>query len=834
MKTIDYAIDLGTTNSLIASCISGDIEIYKNPFGHNEVLSSVVGFRAGRVLIGDKAKAYLEKDPQNVFGGFKRKMGTDESFLIQSEMRTITPIELSTYVLKELKNFLYEKEELNEVVITIPASFDTIQSNATKTAGYEAGFKNVVLLQEPIAACLAFANQQKEETKSGKWLVYDLGGGTFDVALISINEEELKVLDHKGDNFLGGLDFDRAIVNNLLIPKILEDPNFKFLEDLEKEQSIEFQKLFAILMQKAEIAKIDLSFSKETFVDLSIKNKEGYEEMISIVISQDEFNQIAKPKVDYTIQLINELIADNNLSYSDLDKIILVGGSSKMPLVKTIISESIDTKLDCSIDPTNAIVVGASYYASSKIKTIKEVIELPKEEISASENTFSYKLSYLKSTREKEEMIIAVFSGNIDGVKYRITRQDNGFDSGIKEVKTKVIEMLNIVSSSVNNFDITFYNANEEIIKKDSAAISITQGLYKVDGQPLPFDICLEVDDFEINETKLEAIFNKNEILPLRKTIYKEISKTILRDSDQSLIINILEGDKHSSPFSNQVIGCIEINSNDLEVDLIKGSDVEITLEITESRDLKVEIYLAMVDKEIKELFSPSTRSVSVSKLKEELSLLHNRIVLEFKNYENSEDYEMLSVINSIKNEVEELITMLKEAEKEVNSDSKYHVDQRKINVSQRLDKLNSVSYKNNEVDRFIELKQNIVSFFEDAELKRKFESKYLMLIKGENDFLAKGSAQYLKVKNAELLELNHQIALETFDYLIQIFFQWKFVPEEEITDVKRFEKLVIDGEKAVEKRSKPELIAILIQMQNLTPNLLEDKKKTIKGTGLA
>ncbi|HSC37499.1 MAG TPA: Hsp70 family protein, partial [Chitinophagaceae bacterium] len=198
--TINFGIDLGTTNSLVARAANGSIEIFKNPSGLKNTLPSVVAFRKERVLIGDKAKEYIEKDPHNVLAGFKRKMGTSESFFIPNIGAFKTPIELSALVLQELRTFIYTGETPSSVVITIPASFDTVQSNATRQAGYEAGFKEVVLLQEPIAASLAFANKSSSDNINGQWLVYDLGGGTFDVALVKIEEEEMKVVDHEGDN----------------------------------------------------------------------------------------------------------------------------------------------------------------------------------------------------------------------------------------------------------------------------------------------------------------------------------------------------------------------------------------------------------------------------------------------------------------------------------------------------------------------------------------------------------------------------------------------------------------------------------------------------------
>ena len=156
MKSVNFGIDLGTTNSLIAKYENSKVHVYKNPVGQKETLASVVAYRPDRILIGDKAREYLAKDAVNVFGGFKRKMGTDEKYYVVNIDENITPVELSTLVLKELKKFVPPTENLEAAVITIPASFDSMQSNATLKAGQDAGFKEVFLLQEPIAACLAF------------------------------------------------------------------------------------------------------------------------------------------------------------------------------------------------------------------------------------------------------------------------------------------------------------------------------------------------------------------------------------------------------------------------------------------------------------------------------------------------------------------------------------------------------------------------------------------------------------------------------------------------------------------------------------------------------
>src|SRR3989454_10234367 len=191
---INFGIDLGTTNSLIAKFSKGNVEVFKNPNGFKETLPSVVGFRNDRIFVGEQARTYAEKDPKSVVSRFKRKMGTTESFKIKALAQSKTPIEFSAFVLKELKTFIHTGEVPEAMVVTIPASFDMVQSNATKEAGLLAGFKQVVLLQEPIAASLAYANKEKSlNLTNSQWIVYDLGGGTFDVALGRVVGGEVKV-----------------------------------------------------------------------------------------------------------------------------------------------------------------------------------------------------------------------------------------------------------------------------------------------------------------------------------------------------------------------------------------------------------------------------------------------------------------------------------------------------------------------------------------------------------------------------------------------------------------------------------------------------------------
>src|SRR2546427_2203413 len=296
---INFGIDLGTTNSLIARFNKGTVEVFKNPNGFKETLPSVVGFRNDRILVGEQARVYSEKDPKSVVSRFKRKMGTTESFKIKALGQSKTPIELSAFVLKELKTFIHTGEAPEAIVVTIPASFDMVQSNATKEAGYAAGFKQVVLLQEPIAASLAYANKEKSvDLKNSQWIVYDLGGGTFDVALVRIIEGELKVVDHEGNNYLGGTDFDALIVEKLITPQLEKRGTFNDLLAQMKSASGKYNRLWYRLLREAEQAKIKLTAKTSADVECDVEDMAGNMIEACITITRSELETLIKDAID--------------------------------------------------------------------------------------------------------------------------------------------------------------------------------------------------------------------------------------------------------------------------------------------------------------------------------------------------------------------------------------------------------------------------------------------------------------------------------------------------------------------------------------------------------
>ncbi len=829
-NTINFGIDLGTTNSAIAKFVKGEVIIFSNPqdYGRN-TLPSVVSYKKDKITVGNKAKEFLEKDPKSVVGVFKRKMGTAESFKIKSINESKTPIELSAQVLKELKTFVNTGDTLDAVVITIPASFDTIQSNATKEAGIQAGFKQVVLLQEPIAASLAYANMKKErEMKDGQWLVYDLGGGTFDVALIKIKEGEMKVLDHEGDNFLGGADFDNMIVEKLVIPKILEKYSFSNLEDEMKSATGKFNAKYYVLLRRAEEAKITLSSktSAEIVID-GFEDEDGNEVDMEIVITRSEFNELIKPNIDGTIDMIKKIITRNSLKPIDVQFTLMVGGSTYIPYVRSRVEEVLQIPANCEIDPTTAVAIGAAYYAATKPK------EISKSDSNKKQTSISIKASYNKASKEKEELFAARITGDVTGLSYRILRQDGGFDSGIKKLSDRINEDLPLVDGAYNFFTLAVYDEQNNVVETDIEPIGINSG-FGISGQPIPEDICLEVDDYDNpGKTRLKLIFQKNSILPLRSQgISFPLNKGMIKGNDDDFIyINVLEGSHLALPEANKGIGFMEIRGTQIKRDIAKGSDIEITISISESRDITISIYLNMADQEFKQTFNPKERHTPIEFLKEQVEDLSEKLELEIQEATDKEDYETAGALNKLKKEME---TVSEETENLTNddvTDKRYQLEDKKRKIAQEIDS----ATKNKRIQQvkahYFEVKEECLKMLDENGNDHERKT-YNDIVAQENAFFATNSPLKIQEKSDEMHSILSRIKWRTPEFLTGIF-QWCKNNQTRMNDQTQAKSLVDAGNFAIESQNWERLSEINSGLLKLLPKGAEKEATTRIGFGL-
>ncbi|MBY0429282.1 MAG: Hsp70 family protein, partial [Alphaproteobacteria bacterium] len=359
-------IDLGTSNSVIAGLLDSKIRIFRPADGGETLPSMMYVDKRGHRLFGRRAHDQAFISPENVAAGFKRLMGSNTTIQIPGADLTLTPEECSAEIIKQLIGQAFTEvgqQEIDGVVITIPAAFNQMQSEATLRAAEMAGIKRVALLQEPVAAAMAAMAGTPRE---GHFLVYDLGGGTFDLALAHSKDGEVKIVSHQGINMLGGRDFDRMIVHEVVRPWLKE--NYHLPEDFFRNK--EYTRLMRIAALAAERAKIDLSLVEETQVfaseeEVRLKDLAGVDIFIDATLTRTVFETLIKTPVNNTIDLIRSVLEEAELKTEDLDTIVFIGGPSRIPLIKEMVAEALHVPVDLKIDPMTAVAIGAAYHAES-------------------------------------------------------------------------------------------------------------------------------------------------------------------------------------------------------------------------------------------------------------------------------------------------------------------------------------------------------------------------------------------------------------------------------------------------------------------------------------
>lgn len=357
-------IDLGTTNSCVSYMEGKEAKIITNPDG-GRTTPSVVLFSEDEILVGIRAKRQMVTNA-NVVASIKRKIGTSEK--IKIGQKTYTPEQISAEIIRYLKTFAETKlgTKITNAVITVPAYFDNAQRQATKHAGEIAGLKVDRIINEPTAAALAYGLNQTKQ-KEEKVLVYDLGGGTFDVSVLEIADGTFEVLATDGINDLGGDDFDQVIVNYLL--KQFQVKHNVNLNDVPMAMQR--------LKDAAEKAKIELTGSQKTTIHLPFISQTANGPVhLSEELTRAKFENLTNHLLTKTLQPLHNVLKAKNLQAKDIDKVLLVGGSTKMPMVQTCLEKELNRKVDLTINPDEAVAVGAAIQAGILQGDLKDILLL--------------------------------------------------------------------------------------------------------------------------------------------------------------------------------------------------------------------------------------------------------------------------------------------------------------------------------------------------------------------------------------------------------------------------------------------------------------------------
>ena len=356
-------IDLGTTNSCAAVLEAGAPKIIPNPEG-GRTTPSVVAFKKGEKIVGEAAKRQALTNPNTVIS-IKRKMGTSEK--VKLEDKKYTPEEISAMILSYIKDYAesYLGEKVEKAVITVPAYFNDSQRQATKNAGKIAGLEVERIINEPTAAALSYGLEKDEGQTI---LVYDLGGGTFDVSILELGDGVFEVKSTSGNNHLGGDDFDERIIDYLV-------KEFKKENDVDlRDDNMAMQRLKEV----AEKAKKDLSGMVSTQVSAPFiaKDKDGEPLHLDMTLSRAKFEDLISDLVESTIEPVKKAIKDAKISKKDIDKVILVGGSTRVPLVYETITKELGKEPSREVNPDEAVAMGAAIQGGVLTGDVNDIVLL--------------------------------------------------------------------------------------------------------------------------------------------------------------------------------------------------------------------------------------------------------------------------------------------------------------------------------------------------------------------------------------------------------------------------------------------------------------------------
>ena len=608
-KTIDYGIDLGTTNSCIARWENGAVRIFQNNDQMNVTPSAVHILRTGRIIVGRRAYSALLTDPENVAIEFKRWMGQKDRKRFSAAQRELSAEELSAEILKSLREDVRRQAgaDVTTAVITVPAAFGALQCEATARAAELAGLQEAPLLQEPIAAAIGYG--ARPGSANQRWLVFDLGGGTLDIAVVSTRDGRLNILEHRGNNLLGGKDIDRLIVESILFPAISAEYDLRATGPKAARIA-----LLPRLRIKAEEAKIDLSTDTEVLISLFDVGKDdaGTPIEMEVSLTRPQLERLMEPLLEKCCILANEALAGARLAGADLDRILLVGGPTQSPILRATLNARLGAPVDFSADPMTVVGRGAAVYASTLESTS---ISGPPAALTNS-NCVHLKLAYDAVSSEPSSTVAGRVLDAIEGIEIKFDAEGGLWTSGWMKPKVGFFEIaVPLKEGDITTFWVYARDVRGQLLDTDTPEFKVRHGLVP-SSPPLPHTLSIEVVN-PGGQPALDPVFSKGSPLPLEKTLkYRAGHALIPGKPDSNLVIKLWEGEFIGDPDANEWVGNLVMQHDKVHRSIPEGAEIEVTIQVDLSRRTTVEAFVPHLNHHFREnLFLPEREEQDFSDL---------------------------------------------------------------------------------------------------------------------------------------------------------------------------------------------------------------------------
>lgn len=583
-------IDLGTTNSAICSYDGTTTRIWKSPEQNDVTPSAIFVDRRGNRFYGTKAYNQAPYNPTNSATLFKRFMGTSTKITLEAAHLTLTPEECSAEILKVLYGYLPEEirnDPETATVITVPAAFNQMKKDATLQAARLAGIANVALMQEPVAAVMSIMRVSHIE---GVFLVYDLGGGTFDVSIAENINGKVNLLAHGGIEMCGGRDIDRMVFNRVVVPWLRN--NFVLPNDFLTNPKY---KTFCRVAQWAtEHAKIELSSSDASIITLSegearTVDDSGNELYLDIELTRETVDTIIDDLVAETLAATRDTLSKAGLSPIDLERIVFIGGPTNYKPLRDKISAELAVKAEINVNPMTAVAEGASIFAES-IDWTSDSHNRKASNITT-KSSLDIEFKYTARVSGDSARIMCITNKDYRGYMISFTSLDNGWNSGNSPLQNNALIVLPLCKNGENRFTVKAIDNYGRQIPIGVSEISIVKTLATIGAIPASHSIGVEVIERIGGSSVLEFLVNEGDPLPRKGSITFKAGQTLKSGSTNSINIKLWEGNIQDPITDNRFIGVLKITGSDFDEGVIPaGADIDCDYEVSDSGTINLEV----------------------------------------------------------------------------------------------------------------------------------------------------------------------------------------------------------------------------------------------------
>jgi len=828
-STIDFGIDLGTTNSCIAVIEGTQTKVIKNNEGA-EITSSVVSFdKKSRLHIGQVAKNQLLSDDDNTASDvcykFKTSMGERGPFYsFNVNGKSITREELSAEVLKQLKNDIYRSlgEEITTAVISVPAAFEIPQCSATDGAAKLAGLSFSPLIQEPVAAALAYGFQT---TSNGVfWMVYDFGGGTFDAAIIQVRDEQIQVVNHGGDNHLGGGLIDREIVNQLLIPAVVKE--FKITPESSKWGAIT-----RTLEYYAEIGKIRLSIEEETDIEIPhlYKDNNGTSIPFEFELKRGDIEKLMEPFIERSINKCKAVLEEKKLTPSDIEKLILVGGPTLTPLFRQMLNGKLGITLESNKDPLTVVAQGAAIFAGTQV-----VPEKHKVGVSLTPDKLKVEIDYKPISDEIEPSIggkiIASEGQSLQGYTIEFVEPKIPFRSGKIALNAEGAFIASVQAERERRNEYLIELMDEKGNLHDTIPDRFTYTIgTTVSAQPLMNNIGLALANGEVRQ-----LFEKNTSLPATSKVrdIRTTAEVKRGDSGTFLRIPVVEG-SNSRADRNTLIGYLEVTGQDQKVtrDLPIGSIVEVEVTINESRMIQMNAYVPMLDEDFDTVFDPQYPSFEGEEL-EDLAIKAKSRLEDIRSklgeVESPDGENRLQQVDDKKlvNEIDSSLAAIHQEDK----DARGRCQSRRIELDVMLDEIEElITWPTlvSEAEETISSGREIVTKFGDSQDNNDFSRLEETVEKA----IASKNSDLLQQKVRNISQLVMEVLSKRTEFWVMQLERLATEHKDDMRNQAEADLLIAQGYKAINNNDAEALKQAVRQLYGLLPDSIAEDLRGYKST---